>query len=130
MFGGLFQVDAQPGRLASLGLSWFLFAAAIGLYFYASHARHLENPGDRVIPGFSQLGEGITSAFLNPPEDAEAAPEEATAPEGEGAEAEDNFQTHDFLSPPGFAKPESEAEAEEAPEGGEETPPDEEAPAE
>jgi NitT/TauT family transport system permease protein len=74
LFRGLFQVDAQPGRLASLSLSWFLFASAIGLYFYTSHARHLENPGDRVIPSFSQLGEGITSAFLNPPEDAEAAP--------------------------------------------------------
>ena len=70
----MFRIDAQPGRFASLSLSWFLFAAAIALYFYAAHARQRDNPGDRVIPGFSQLGEGITTAFLNPPDEAEAAP--------------------------------------------------------
>ena len=70
----MFRIDAQPGRFASLSLSWFLFAAAIALYFYAAHTRQRDNPGDRVIPGFSQLGEGITTAFLNPPDEAEAAP--------------------------------------------------------
>ena len=74
----MFRVDSQPGRLTSWSLSWFLFAAAIALYFYASHARHVDNPGDRVIPNFSQLSEGISTAFLNPPDEAEAAPAGAT----------------------------------------------------
>ena len=74
----MFRVDSQPGRLTSWSLSWFLFAATIALYIYASHARHVDNPGDRVIPNFSQLSEGISTAFLNPPDEAEAAPAGAT----------------------------------------------------
>jgi NitT/TauT family transport system permease protein len=70
----VFRVDSEPGRLTSWTLSWFLFAAVIALYFYVSHARHVENPGDRVMPNIAQLGEGITSALLNPPEDSEGEP--------------------------------------------------------
>ena len=70
----MLRIDALPGRFAQWSLSWFLFAAVIALYFYAAHARHAENPGDRVIPGFSELSQGITTAFLNPPDEAEAAP--------------------------------------------------------
>ncbi len=47
-------------------LSWFLFAAGISLYLYTSHNRHLENPEDKVVPNVSQLGQGITDAFLKP----------------------------------------------------------------
>ena len=36
-------IHAKPGRTGTLLLSWTLFAAGIGAYFYVSHARHLDN---------------------------------------------------------------------------------------
>src|SRR5580692_220496 len=62
----LFHIDAQPGRLTSWALSWFLFAAGIGLYFYTAHTRHLDNPDDKVVPSLRQLATGIGDAFLKP----------------------------------------------------------------
>jgi NitT/TauT family transport system permease protein len=60
----LLAINAEPGRISTVVLSWVLFAAGIGFYFYASAERHKENPDDRVVPTLSQLGEGLhDSAF-------------------------------------------------------------------
>lgn len=66
----LFAINAEPGRVSTLVLSWFLFAAGIGFYFYTSAARHKENPDDRVVPTISQLGEGLHDAAFGTQEDA------------------------------------------------------------
>ena len=60
----IFRVDAKPGRLATLLLSWLLFGGGISLYFWTANKRHVENPEDRVVPGLRQLVEGVTGAFL------------------------------------------------------------------
>jgi NitT/TauT family transport system permease protein len=65
----VFAIHDRPGRTTAFVLSWFLFAAGIALYFYTSHQRHLENPEDRVVPGFSQMVEGVAEAALKPDAD-------------------------------------------------------------
>lgn len=70
----LFRLDAKPNRLAAMVLSWFLFVAGVGLYFYTSQKRHVENPEDKVVPNLSQLRQGAADAFLKPDSE-EAAPE-------------------------------------------------------
>jgi NitT/TauT family transport system permease protein len=70
----LFRLDAKPNRIAALLLSWFLFVAGVGLYFYTSQKRHIENPEDKVVPNLQQLKQGATDAFLKPDSE-EAAPE-------------------------------------------------------
>jgi NitT/TauT family transport system permease protein len=66
----LFAINAEPGKVSTLVLSWFLFASGIGLYFYASAVRHKENPDDRVVPTIAQLGEGLHDAAFGTAEDA------------------------------------------------------------
>jgi len=64
------RIHAHPGRTISLALSWFLFASGITAYFYASAARHRENPEDRVTPTIAQMEQAFQTAALNPaPED-------------------------------------------------------------
>jgi NitT/TauT family transport system permease protein len=75
----VFRIDARPGRFATFGLSWFLFAAGIALYFNASHKRHLENPDDKVAPGIAQLTRGFADAILKPDGDSEVNPDDAGA---------------------------------------------------
>jgi NitT/TauT family transport system permease protein len=70
----LFRLDAKPNRIAALLLSWFLFVAGVGLYFYTSQKRHIENPEDKVVPNLQQLKQGATDAFLKPDSE-EAVPE-------------------------------------------------------
>jgi NitT/TauT family transport system permease protein len=65
----LFAINARPPRAASWILSWFLFAAGIGMYFYVASERHKENPEDRVVPTVAQLGHGIYEAALGTDED-------------------------------------------------------------
>lgn len=69
MSPGIFRIDARPGKMTALGLSWFLFAAGIALYFQASHKRHLDNPDDKVAPSITQLAQGISDAVLKPADD-------------------------------------------------------------
>jgi NitT/TauT family transport system permease protein len=66
------RIHAHPGRTTSLALSWFLFAAGITAYFYASAARHRENPEDRVTPTITQMAQAFRDSALKPPEDREA----------------------------------------------------------
>lgn len=65
------RIHAQPGRAVSLVLSWFLFASGITAYFYASAARHRENPEDRVMPTIAQMVQSFKDAALKPAEEEE-----------------------------------------------------------
>ena len=71
MSPGFFLIHAKPGRTVTLGLSWFLFAAGICLYFYTAAARHRENPEERVTPTLAQMARGMYDAVLHPAEDDE-----------------------------------------------------------
>jgi NitT/TauT family transport system permease protein len=70
----LFRLDARPNRMVAWSLSWLLFVAGVGLYFYTSQQRHIENPEDKVVPNLQQLSQGVTDAFLKPDSE-DAAPE-------------------------------------------------------
>ena len=59
MPAGFLLINARPSRTWSLLLSWTLFAAGIAAYFYVSHARHRENPEDRVMPTVAQMARGM-----------------------------------------------------------------------
>jgi len=68
---GSVLIHAKPGRAATFLLSWALFAAGIALYLYVAHARHLDNPEDRVTPTLTQMTHGIVNAALRPADDDE-----------------------------------------------------------
>src|ERR1700681_4805645 len=78
MSSGVFTIHAKPGRTTTLVLSWFLFAAGVGLYFYVSAARHRDNPEDRVTPTLTQMARGMYDAVLHPAEDDEPLAEGAS----------------------------------------------------
>ncbi len=71
-------IHARPNRGLTMLLSWTLFAAGISAYFYVSHARHRDNPEDRVMPTIAQMARGMGDAVLKPAEDDEAAPQDAS----------------------------------------------------
>ena len=73
MSPGFLLIHAKPSRATTLILSWTLFAAGIALYFYVSHARHRDNPEDRVMPTVAQMARGMYDAALKPAEDDAAA---------------------------------------------------------
>jgi NitT/TauT family transport system permease protein len=62
----LLRIHAHPPRVAAWSLSWFLFAAGIAMYFYASQQRHRENPDDRVTPTLKQMVRAFGDAALKP----------------------------------------------------------------
>jgi NitT/TauT family transport system permease protein len=68
----LFRIDAQPARVPSWVLSWFLFAAGIIAYFYAAEHRHRENPDERVMPTVTQMVRAFQEAAAKPAEGGEA----------------------------------------------------------
>ena len=67
----LLRIHASPGRAATWILSWFLFIAGVTSYFYVAHARHRENPDDRVMPTAGQMLQGFSDALLKPAEEEE-----------------------------------------------------------
>ena len=73
----LFRIDAQPARVPSWVLSWFLFAAGIIAYFYAAEQRHRENPDERVMPTVTQMVRAFQEAAAKPAEttDTQEAPQ-------------------------------------------------------
>jgi len=71
MSAGFFLIHSKPGRSWTLVLSWSLFVAGILAYFYVSHARHLDNPEDRVMPTVAQMARGMYDAAMKPAEDEE-----------------------------------------------------------
>jgi NitT/TauT family transport system permease protein len=68
-------IHARPRRTTTLLLSWMLFASGIAAYLYVSHARHRDNPEDRVMPTIAQMARGMFAAALRPAEEDEAQPE-------------------------------------------------------
>lgn len=72
MPAGFLRIHSKPNRTAAQLLSWALFAAGIALYFYVSHARHRDNPEDRVMPTIVQMARGMYDAALQPAEDDDA----------------------------------------------------------
>jgi NitT/TauT family transport system permease protein len=64
-------IHARPGRAAALLLSWTLFAGGIALYVYVAHARHVDNPDERVTPTITQMARGMLNAALRPADDEE-----------------------------------------------------------
>ena len=68
---GSVLIHARPGRAATFLLSWALFVCGIALYLYVAHARHLDNPEDRVTPTLTQMTQGIVNAALRPADDDE-----------------------------------------------------------
>ncbi len=67
----LLTINAKPSRLTCWVLSWLLFLAGIGLYFYTAQRRHRDNPDDPVVPTLAQLAVGIYQAAMNPDADEE-----------------------------------------------------------
>lgn len=67
----LLTINVKPNRLTCWVISWLLFFAGIGLYFYTAQRRHKENPDDRVVPTLAQLATGIYQAAMNPDADEE-----------------------------------------------------------
>jgi NitT/TauT family transport system permease protein len=71
-------INARPGRGTTVTLSWLLFAAGIVLYLFAAQARHRANPDERVMPTVTQMTQGMIDAALQPAEEDELLPENAT----------------------------------------------------
>jgi NitT/TauT family transport system permease protein len=67
-----FRIDAQPAKIPSWVLSWFLFAAGIAAYFYAAEQRHRDNPDDRVMPTVTQMVRAFQDAAAKPAEGEES----------------------------------------------------------
>ena len=72
-------LHAKPGRTTAIVLSWALFSTGALWYFQAAQSRHNENPDDRVMPTIQAMGRGWWNAVLEPPEDAESMPADASA---------------------------------------------------
>ncbi|MCU1260737.1 MAG: binding-protein-dependent transport system inner rane component [Bryobacterales bacterium] len=66
----LFAINAQPSRTITWILSWLLFAAGIGSYFWVARERHRENPEDRVVPTLTQMAQSIHDAAVGSDEEA------------------------------------------------------------
>jgi len=74
----LLSINVKPSHATCWVLSWLLFAAGIGLYFYTAQRRHKENPDDRVVPTLAQLAAGICQASMSPDADEEPAADAAS----------------------------------------------------
>jgi NitT/TauT family transport system permease protein len=71
MSAGSLLIHAKPGRAATFLLSWALFAGGVALYLSVAHARHLDNPEERVTPTIAQMAQGMFNAALRPADDEE-----------------------------------------------------------
>jgi NitT/TauT family transport system permease protein len=73
MSAGFQLIHARPGRMWSIAISWFLFAAGIAAYLWVAQSRHRENPEDRVTPTVAQMAKGMYNAVMQPAEEDEQA---------------------------------------------------------
>jgi NitT/TauT family transport system permease protein len=71
MSAGFLLIHAKPNRTWTMVLSWGLFVLGIAMYLYVSHARHRDNPEERVTPTVAQMARGIYDAALKPAEEDE-----------------------------------------------------------
>ena len=65
----MFRIFALPNRTMAFALSWLLFAGGIVFYLRTSHARHVDNPDDRILPTVQQLARGFWHAATTPADD-------------------------------------------------------------
>ncbi|MEM7350799.1 MAG: ABC transporter permease subunit [Acidobacteriota bacterium] len=54
-----FKINARPGKVTTILLSASLFVLSIVAYAWTAHVRHKENPQDKVVPTFEEMGEGF-----------------------------------------------------------------------
>ncbi|MFH0924760.1 MAG: ABC transporter permease subunit [bacterium] len=66
-----FKITQQPGKTTSLILSGILFLICIIAYATTSYLRHKENPQDKVVPTFSEMGQGFYRATFKKDRDGE-----------------------------------------------------------
>ena len=78
MSAGLLSIHTRPNRSVAAAMSWTLFAVGICLYLWVAHARHHDNPEDRVTPTIAQMAQGMYNAVLAPAEDDEPQAPNAT----------------------------------------------------
>jgi NitT/TauT family transport system permease protein len=71
MLRGFFRSDAEPTSLQRLLLGSMLFVLLAAAYFVASYYRHLDNPADQVMPGLTQLLDGVRRVAAEPDRDGE-----------------------------------------------------------
>jgi len=55
----LLEINARPGRIASLLLAAAPFVLVIIAYLITAHVRHKENPQDKLVPTLSEMGTGF-----------------------------------------------------------------------
>lgn len=54
-----FGFSAKPSQRLKMFLSSILFILCIAGYLTASHIRHIDNPADKILPTFKQMGESV-----------------------------------------------------------------------
>lgn len=54
-----FGFSAKPAKGLKMFLSSILFILCIAGYLTASHIRHMDNPADKILPTFRQMGEAV-----------------------------------------------------------------------
>jgi NitT/TauT family transport system permease protein len=59
-------IHARPGPVWRRVLAALPFLLVIGLYLAASDARHRENPSDKILPSFTQMGQAIKRMAFTP----------------------------------------------------------------
>jgi NitT/TauT family transport system permease protein len=79
MSAAFLLIHSKPGRMWGTMLSWSLFAIGIALYLWVAHARHADNPEDRVVPTVRQMARGMYDAVMQPAEDDEQQADSAGA---------------------------------------------------
>ncbi len=71
MVGKFFRTDAQPGWAARWALASAFYALLIGAYLVTSHARHVSNPQDPIMPSLQQMADGFRRVALEADRDGE-----------------------------------------------------------
>ena len=54
-----FGLHARPSKYSRIILAIIPFIICIAVYISASHYRHIENPQDKILPTFSQMGDAV-----------------------------------------------------------------------
>jgi NitT/TauT family transport system permease protein len=72
------DIQARPRRFSSQVMPWLLFIVCIALYVRVSNVRHQANVEDRVVPNSTQLFAGIKASILQPAEEDDALPDDAS----------------------------------------------------
>lgn len=65
----MLRILAKPNVQVAFAISWACFIVAACLYLKTAHARHADNPDDRIVPTISQLFQGTVHAAVTAPEE-------------------------------------------------------------